>query len=292
MTMYQIDGDGIERWAEEHERGVVVRQPAGVTLGDGFTQQNLLPRVVLRGEIVIDDPRDLLVIGPLGTRDDYLTVTFKPQLRITTGCFSGSVEQFETLCRRKNRFDYLMAIRLIRVRAAMLEGAVFAVGGTDPVAVEGHQHTATEMPSDQELRAEVIRDLQERGASVPEARLAQEAQEAVRGLAAQEVLEAVELLRIHRRAFHLPAPGDRQSAPDGGPTTVAPSEVSADVTPGGIAINYRRGCVALVTLATIVRPPRLVGWAGEAQPSDGLEGGGLAADLLADGTGPQSGFSS
>ena len=55
---------------------------------------DLLPRLVIRGPVKIESYRDCICIGPIGSRNDYLTVTFKPATRVTTGCFSGSLDDF------------------------------------------------------------------------------------------------------------------------------------------------------------------------------------------------------
>lgn len=112
-----------------HSRGVHIYKEAEVTsalpagFGDfvGDPRQDLIPRIVFRGPVEVSGQLDHLVIGPIGSRYDYLTVTFKPEVRITTGCFSGTLADFETELseapRSQTRDEYAAAIGLIRAAA-------------------------------------------------------------------------------------------------------------------------------------------------------------------------------
>ena len=83
-------------YSQVQERGVqVIEDKDGSTPEIKHKLDDLLPRVVLRGPIVIKSLRDHFVFGPIGSRNDYLTVTFAPGLWLTTGCFSGTIEEFE-----------------------------------------------------------------------------------------------------------------------------------------------------------------------------------------------------
>lgn len=101
------------------ERGVVQR---GTMAGNIYPSAVLAPRVVLRSaKAIVREPRDHLVIGPIGSRDDYITATFGGDVTlITTGCFTGSLEDFgEELAERHGwkAMEYQAALMLIRVRA-------------------------------------------------------------------------------------------------------------------------------------------------------------------------------
>ena len=90
MAKLRTDHKGIDRYEVVTERGVFILEPARAMIGP----DRLLPRVVLREDCEVSDERDVMVIGPIGSRKDYLTVTFRPEVQITTGCFTGSLEQF------------------------------------------------------------------------------------------------------------------------------------------------------------------------------------------------------
>ena len=84
--------------------------------------ESIIPRLVLRERAFVRQPRDVLCIGPIGSRNDYLTVTFGDHiLQVTTGCLSGSLADFEHEVRAKpegiDRAEYLVAIDLIKLRA-------------------------------------------------------------------------------------------------------------------------------------------------------------------------------
>jgi len=64
-----------------------------------------------------------LSVGPLGSRQSTLTVTIDAQigLRLTTGCFSGSIAEFEAAVTathgdNEHAIHYRAAIALIRAR--------------------------------------------------------------------------------------------------------------------------------------------------------------------------------
>lgn len=42
-----------------------------------------------------------MVVGPIGSRDDFLTVSWRPAygMWLSTGCFSGSIDAFEKQAR-------------------------------------------------------------------------------------------------------------------------------------------------------------------------------------------------
>ncbi len=56
---------------------------------------------------------DYLVVGPVGSRDDYLTMTV-PNGKVITGCFYGSLDELEAAAKRQDRRDYLDLIPSLR----------------------------------------------------------------------------------------------------------------------------------------------------------------------------------
>jgi hypothetical protein len=58
------------------------------------------------GDATVTQTTDYLVIGPLGSRDAYLTVTFKDVPQITTGCFTGTIEEFKKAIKKKHGRDH------------------------------------------------------------------------------------------------------------------------------------------------------------------------------------------
>lgn len=106
---------GINYSQNSGTRGVIIEEP--VQLGLGVSLELLLPRVVFRDKALIEKQEDHIVIGPIGGRRDYLTVTFKPELQIVTGCFCGSIEDFETELQEKegtSKQEYEWALDFIR----------------------------------------------------------------------------------------------------------------------------------------------------------------------------------
>ena len=80
------------------------------------------PKMVLRERAIIRVVRDVLCIGPIGSRQDYLTVTFGDGvLQVTTGCFSSTLADFGAEVNGKPdgiaKAEYLAAIELIKLRA-------------------------------------------------------------------------------------------------------------------------------------------------------------------------------
>ena len=110
----RTDDKGITRYAAISERGVTNLAADGEVLP---TLTVLTPRVVLRGDITVGRERDVLTIGPIGSRNDYLTVTFKPGVQITTGCMTGTLEEFAAEVARKeegvHKREYQAALAFI-----------------------------------------------------------------------------------------------------------------------------------------------------------------------------------
>ena len=73
---------------------------------------------------LIENSRDMLVIGPLGSRDDRLTITFKnrdgtPAVKANTGCWSGTLDEFEARVKEvhgdsKHGREYLATVAYVR----------------------------------------------------------------------------------------------------------------------------------------------------------------------------------
>lgn len=84
--------DGGRRYSQVQERGVISLVPE--EQAPAHVLARVAPRLVLRGQQRAHRVRDVLCLGPLGSRDDYLTVTFGPPLLLTTGCFTGTLDDF------------------------------------------------------------------------------------------------------------------------------------------------------------------------------------------------------
>jgi len=65
------------------------------------------------GEYNIKRENDYIIIGPIGSRGDFLTVITATGMA-ATGCFSGSLDELEVAAREKNREDYLDILPGIR----------------------------------------------------------------------------------------------------------------------------------------------------------------------------------
>ena len=111
--------DGIVN-SQSHPLGINVYPEAII-----HDKDSLLPRVVFRGEVLVEVPKDYLILGPIGSRADYLTVTFRPVVRITTGCFSGTLEEFQSELEDKPadkvKQEYTAAVDLIRMLSVIKE---------------------------------------------------------------------------------------------------------------------------------------------------------------------------
>lgn len=77
----------------------------------------------LRGHTRIRTGHDWFTIDPIGSREDVMTVTrdHKLGLRITTGCFSGSIDEFKAAVKathgnNRHARDYRAALQLIKTR--------------------------------------------------------------------------------------------------------------------------------------------------------------------------------
>jgi len=75
------------------------------------------------GDARVSGNEDFVVIGPIGSRSAFLTVTFKPKLLVTTGCFEGeTLAAFKKAVRKKHdktkyATEYNAAIKFIEVLA-------------------------------------------------------------------------------------------------------------------------------------------------------------------------------
>lgn len=78
------------------------------------------PGAFLADSVLIENSRDVLVLGPIGSRRDSLTASRSTKgLRLFTGCFDGTVEEFLTALHDNHGFDsqhgqdYLRALTYI-----------------------------------------------------------------------------------------------------------------------------------------------------------------------------------
>lgn len=65
------------------------------------------------GDAQVEKSQDLLVMGPVGSRNDYLTVWVRSSMA-TTGCFTGTLDELEAAAKKNGRQDYLDLLPAIR----------------------------------------------------------------------------------------------------------------------------------------------------------------------------------
>ena len=109
---------GTARWTSAVAKGVTIEDTATVTL----TPESLLPSLVFRNGCVVAAMRDFVAIGPVGSRDSWLVVTFRPETKWATGCFDGSTGEFVADVEFKpvgnvHRREYEAVIALVAVFA-------------------------------------------------------------------------------------------------------------------------------------------------------------------------------
>ncbi len=117
--------------AATQNRGLILEYGAENYVG-GYDATSIVPRMVLRGEAVqVRSPKQLKCIGPIGSRNDWLSAFFvsATEIIVTTGCFTGTLEEFEAelnvsafigldgTVRDRNKRDYLRAIDFIKACA-------------------------------------------------------------------------------------------------------------------------------------------------------------------------------
>jgi hypothetical protein len=69
------------------------------------------------GDAKVSGNADILVTGPIGSRNVYLTVTISNE-KATTGCFYGSLDDLEKAATENKRQDYLDLLPGIRAIVA------------------------------------------------------------------------------------------------------------------------------------------------------------------------------
>ena len=69
------------------------------------------------GNAEVRQSSDILVIGPVGSRDAYFTVTISNEMA-EVGCFHGSLDELEAAAKEKGRQDYLDLLPGIRAIVA------------------------------------------------------------------------------------------------------------------------------------------------------------------------------
>ena len=111
---------GRRQWSQINARGVHIGDPSKVKLAPDF----MLPRVILRGDVIVEGVRDYVTIGPWGSRGDYVTVTFRPTLVIDTGCFHG------TLAQLRNELEFKPATDTYRIEYEALMALIMVLAET------------------------------------------------------------------------------------------------------------------------------------------------------------------
>ena len=110
--------DGSAIYIQVQARGLTVEDTGRIDVPESI----LAPRLVLRGPgCVVGQVRDVLCVGPIGSRNDYLTASFSDAgTWISTGCFSSWLADFEVELQEKTGYvlaEYAAALDLIKVRA-------------------------------------------------------------------------------------------------------------------------------------------------------------------------------
>lgn len=88
------------RWDTVAAAGLTIEDTACVDAPD-WLKEKLAPRMVLRGGMTVTREHLPLTIGPIGSRQDYVTVTFWPEVILSTGCFCFGLAQFKEEVARK-----------------------------------------------------------------------------------------------------------------------------------------------------------------------------------------------
>jgi hypothetical protein len=77
----------------------------------------------MSGDALVESPQHVMTIGPIGSRDDYLTFyrTADGDGEVFTGCFSGTLAQFEAAVKETHagtafEAEYLALVQLMRIR--------------------------------------------------------------------------------------------------------------------------------------------------------------------------------
>ena len=80
-----------------------VRVPPGFRLPGAYSPSAAyLPELRFTNpDALLERPTDLLVVGPLGDSNRWITVTFRPNLNIEAGCFSAGVEELREELKEK-----------------------------------------------------------------------------------------------------------------------------------------------------------------------------------------------
>jgi len=122
-SAYVFDNARISGRAEIYEYAMVagdslVTDIADVSGNAEVVHSEILMSASVRGyarirKATVAATSDYLVVGPVGSRDDYLTMTI-PNEMVITGCFYGSLDELEEAAKRQNRQDYLDLIPALR----------------------------------------------------------------------------------------------------------------------------------------------------------------------------------
>jgi uncharacterized protein YjbI with pentapeptide repeats len=104
----------------------------GANLGGAYLGGANLEGANLGGakKIKLISKRPVTIIGPIGSRDSYLTAFVTDAgLRIQTGCFFGTVDEFKASLQKthgNNKYaqEYLAALNLIQIHAKLWSAAI------------------------------------------------------------------------------------------------------------------------------------------------------------------------
>ena len=74
------------------------------------------------GDAEVKKSSDILVIGPVGSRDDFLTISISNE-KVKIGCFTGTLDELEAAAKEKGRQDYLDLLPGIKALVARRRAA-------------------------------------------------------------------------------------------------------------------------------------------------------------------------
>lgn len=122
-----IGGNAIVRRCSFVGGGAEVSHNAEIAVGT--PEPFLRTKAVIHGDALISDLNDVLVISPIGSRNDILTAcrSKRGDIKVSTGCFKGTLDEFKYQVRNEHGSNvyarqYYMAISFIKQFFKINEG--------------------------------------------------------------------------------------------------------------------------------------------------------------------------
>lgn len=122
-----VGGKAIVSKASKITGQIRILGDAEVSMMDSLT--TACCHAVISGSALISDPNDVLVIGPIGSRNDRLTAycNKRGDIEVSTGCFKGTLDKFKYQVRNEHGSNvyaqqYRMAISFIKQFFKINEG--------------------------------------------------------------------------------------------------------------------------------------------------------------------------